>query len=171
MQADGSITVGGGAIKLSSGGDAINANKAFIQNGGALYAVKCINAIAVANALISGGETSIVASELGINASASVEVRDGYVITDTNLSAINCTQFFLVSGGTVLLNPPVDESKPVIASPSIITAGGNFVALGNVAVNATDTAYQYSVQSGFDKQNADTFNYHHSSCKKDRGAR
>ena len=156
MQANGSITVGGGAIKLSSGGDAINTDKAYIQNGGALYTVKCINAIAAANVLINGGEASIIASELGISATSRIEVRYGYVITDTTLSAVNSSEFFLVSGGTVLLNPPVDESKPVIASPSIITAGGNFVALGNVAVNATDTAYQYSVQSGFDKQNADT---------------
>ncbi len=156
IQADGSVIIGGGAIKLSSGENAVSAGKAYIQNAGALYIVKAINALYAANVLISGGETSIICSEIGINASANAELRDGYVITDTGLSAVSTADTLLVSGGTVLLNPPSDESKPVIDSPSIAIAGGHLMALGNVAVSATDASFQPAVESAFDKQNADT---------------
>ncbi len=156
LQADGSIIISGGAVKLSSGENAVSAGKAYLQQGGALYIVKAVNAIVATNALINGGETSIICSELGISASANAELRGGYVITDTGLSAISTADTLLVSGGTVLLNPPADESKPVITSPSVAVSGGNLVALGNTAVSATDTAFQPAIESSFDKQNADT---------------
>lgn len=156
LQADGSISVNGGAIKLSSGGDAVSAGKAFVQQGGALYAVKAVNAVNAANVLIAGGETSITASSLGINASAGIELREGYIITDTVSSAINASSHILVSGGIVLLNPPADESKPVIASPSVAIAGGNLVALGNTAASASDTDLQPAIEASFDKQSANT---------------
>ena len=159
LQADASIIISGGAIKLSSGESAVAAGKAYAQQNGAVYIVKGVNAINATNALLSGGETSIICSAVGINASASAEVRGGYLITDTGLSAVSTANFFLVSDGTVLLNPPVDEAQPVIASPSIITAGGNLVALGNVDVSLAETSHQLAVQATFDKQAADSSIY------------
>ncbi len=159
LQADGSVLIGGGAVKLSSGEDAISAGKAYVQTSGALYVTKAVNAISTANVLIDGGETSIICSELGFNASASAELRGGYVITDTGSSAVSTADTLLVSGGTVLINPPANESVPVINSPYIAIAGGHLVALGNVSVSAHDTALQPAVQCTFDKQNADTSLY------------
>lgn len=159
LQADGCAIINGGAIKLSSGENAVTAGKAYYQQGGALYITKAKNAINAVNALITGGETSIICTEIGIITSATAELRGGYVITDTGSSAVSAANTLLVSGGTVLLNPPSDESKPVVLSPALAIAGGNLVALGNVAVSASDTEIQLAVAASFDKQNAETTIY------------
>ena len=175
---EGSAVVNGGALTLASGDDAVHADVSVAINGGTVDITGSYEGLESAELAIRGGETTIVASDDGINGvsatsaqaagpggggaidgSVSLTISGGTAWLDAGGDGIDIGGNVTMSGGTVVVNgPTVQGNGPLDYDGTWDQSGGVLVAVGSagMAQAPSSTSSQLALASSFTTQSAGT---------------
>ncbi len=104
LHANGSVTVAGGSAAISSGDDGIHADKDMTVSGGTVQILQSYEGIEGENVRISGGVTTILASDDGVNAAGGTTAgnssRGGFDHTaSSSLIEVSGGEVYVTAGG------------------------------------------------------------------------
>lgn len=174
-----SISINGGTLALESGDDAIHADSQLNINGSTLSITKCYEGLEAAEININAGNTHIVSTDDGINASLGSSQDGGrgggFGMMQGDSSVVNFTGGYLymnaggdgfdsngnmnMSGGTLIIDGPTNGGNGAIDYGGKFTmTGGLIIATGSSAMAETvsNTSTQYCLALTFSSKSANT---------------
>jgi hypothetical protein len=156
----GDLLVLDGTFSITTKDDAFHADANLIVSGGSIDVLSSYEGIEGQTVEISGGETSICSTDDGINAvnsdlSTNEQKSVCQILIDGGLTYVNAygdgvdsNGGMLMSGGTLMISGPVDNSNGALDSENgIEVTGGTLVAIGSSGMVETPTtnSTQYCV--------------------------
>ena len=166
IHSNGNITINGGISSLAAGGDGIHADNIIDITTGFVDITKSYEGIEAAVINISGGETAVISSDDGFNATdgttqqggmgtysngVELNISGGLVYVDAQGDGLDSNGNMNVCGGTVLVNGPTNSGNGALDSNGeILVNGGIFIAAGSsgMAEAPTENSAQYCVSAG-----------------------
>lgn len=146
------VRIAGGTITATSGDDGVHADSVLEISGGKIDITKSYEGLEAQKITISGGDTSVVSSDDGINAaggtdsltgrptqdsfnsanSAVIEITGGQVIVNASGDGIDSNGTLTISGGTVIVSGPTDSGNGAFDTDgTFIINGGNILGIGS----------------------------------------
>ena len=167
LHSNGDISITDGTLTLTAGDDGIHADSALSISGGAVDITESYEGIEAASISISDGMVKVRASDDGFNASdgteqggmgryssgAAVDISGGTVYVDADGDGLDSNGDLNISGGTVIVNGPVNGANGALDSNGEIkVTGGLVIAAGSsgMAEYPGEKSTQYSVSATFD---------------------
>lgn len=166
IHSNGNITINGGTSSLAAGGDGIHADNIIDITAGFVDITKSYEGIEAAVINISGGETSLISSDDGFNATDGVtqqggmgtysqgvelNISGGTLYVDAQGDGLDSNGNMTISGGTVLVNGPTNGGNGALDGNGEMTVnGGILIAAGSSQMAETPSANstQYCVSAG-----------------------
>lgn len=139
VHATGNIGIGAGTLTLTAGDDGIHADADLTIEGGTVAIENSNEGLEAMTINIYGGDTTVVATDDGINAAGDTEmgnylvnIAGGTLTVTADGDGIDSNGTIAVSGGTTLVAGPTNDGNGALdyASSATIT-GGTFVACGS----------------------------------------
>ncbi|MBO7761905.1 MAG: carbohydrate-binding domain-containing protein [Clostridia bacterium] len=156
IHSDLSVEIGDATLTLSTADDAIHANDTLRIAAGRITVSSCYEGLEARHVRIDGGSIAIRANDDGINAlggtdttvgdefasgDGSITVTGGTVSIRAARDAIDAKGSLLLSGGTLLLESPVEGgASPLSYTASATVTGGTVIGVGSSAAPAAFTS-------------------------------
>ncbi len=161
----GNITISGGTISVASDDDGVKADQDLLVTGGIINVTKSYEAYEANRVLVEGGESTLYASDDGINAAETgsytplVKISGGLndvTVPSGDTDTIDSNGSFEMTGGTLILRngsnggyqPQTGGTLDVDGTISV--NGGTLVAIGQIGETVNGSIYNAStsLQSG-----------------------
>lgn len=168
------ITVNGGQFKISSGDDGIHADNSLTINNGTINIAKSYEGVEALKIIVNGGELTVVSSDDGMNAAggsddsavegrpgqntfgatngANITINGGYIYLNASGDGIDSNDTINMTGGTLIIDGPVNDGNGAIDYETSFTATGGFiVAAGSsgMAETLSSSSSVYSIMTNF----------------------
>ncbi|MBR7083708.1 MAG: carbohydrate-binding domain-containing protein [Oscillospiraceae bacterium] len=140
LHSKGSVWIAGGMATFNAGNKGIHAGETVTVSDGTVNIAQSYEGVEAASILISGGTVLLNASDDGFNASdgsdqgargdavnASLEISGGYVYVNADGDGLDSNGKMIISGGTVLVDGPVNDGNGALDSNNGITVSGGFL--------------------------------------------
>ena len=158
------VEISGGFSTLCAGDDGIHADKTVSITEGSVTVTRSYEGIEGAVIDVSGGVVQVCSDDDGFNASdgtsqgamgtysenAKINISGGFVYVDAEGDGLDSNGDMTVSGGTILINGPVNGGNGALDSNSeIIVTGGLLIAAGSsqMAEYPGEGSEQYSISA------------------------
>ncbi|WP_062319595.1 carbohydrate-binding domain-containing protein [Halolactibacillus sp. JCM 19043] len=156
------IQIDGGTVVLSSGDDGIHADNVLTINAGELTVEKSYEGIEANIVTIHDGSLNITSTDDGMNAGTGASngetgylaIHGGDITIDASGDGIDSNTTVDMTGGTVIVNGPVDGGNGALDYDETFTiSGGTLIAAGSSAMaqGPSDTSSQPSIVYQFDQ--------------------
>jgi len=167
IHADGSIKICGGSFSLKSGDDGIHAENTLQITKGEINIEKCFEGLEAYQISISGGNTSIVADDDGVNASADstsdffkslfvenasgkLEIKGGVLSVYSKGDSLDSNGVMHLTGGTVFVFRPQGKGEDIIDCDSSREVNGTaliVVGTGDSAENVASDSDAFEIKN------------------------
>lgn len=147
IHSNGSVTIAGGTSELSAGDKGIHGDSSAEISDGTVKILTSYEGIEASSINICGGELEIRSSDDGFNASdgstsqkgmgtytdgVQINISGGYVYVDADGDGLDSNGDMTISGGTVLVDGPVNGANGALDGNGEITvSGGLLIAAGS----------------------------------------
>jgi hypothetical protein len=156
------LQIDGGTVVLSSGDDGIHADNVLTINGGELTVEKSYEGIEANIITIHDGSLNITSTDDGMNAGTGASngetgylaIHGGDITIDASGDGIDSNTTVDMTGGTVIVNGPVDGGNGALDYDETFTiSGGTLIAAGSsgMAQSPSDNSSQPSIVYQFDQ--------------------
>lgn len=155
----GNINISGGTITIATDDDGVKADQDLVVSGGTISVTKSYEAYEANRVLIEGGESTLYASDDGINATETgsytplVQISGGLsdvTVPSGDTDTIDSNGDFKMTGGTAILrNGSTGGYQPQTGGTldvdgNISVTGGTFIAIGQIGEKVSDSTYNTS---------------------------
>ncbi len=133
VHCNGTVTISGGALALSTGDDGVHADGALTITGGAIRVSECYEGIEGDTISVSGGDIVVISED------------DGFNSTGTSGTGIS------ISGGMVLIRAGGDglDANTTASYAGLVMSGGDVIVISNGPSDAAiDTERGYTFTGG-----------------------
>ncbi len=167
------VRIAGGTITAMTGDDGVHAGFVLEISDGKIDIMQSCEGLEAQNITITGGDISIVSADDGINAAdgtdslngrptqdnfnsanmASIEIMGGQVMVNASGDGIDSNGILTVSGGTVIVSGPTDNSNSLFDTEGeFVINGGNVLGIGSsgMMVIPSTNSTQNSISVGFE---------------------
>ncbi len=136
IHADVSATIAGGTVTITAGDDALHADQTLDVAGGTIDVLASYEGLESAVLTISGGDTSVVSSDDGVNGAGgdanSLTISGGTLYVDGQGDGVDINGSITMSGGTVVvIGPTMEGNAPIDYDGSFQISGGFLLATGS----------------------------------------
>lgn len=173
LHTGGSIVIDGGSFTVDSGDDAFHADLDVVVNDGVIAVNSCYEGLEGRRVVVNGGETSLTASDDGVNAAkakteeeeadvpggsgdgsmendteAYIKITGGTLEVDAEGDGLDSNGSLFLSGGTVYVNGPVSDGDGALDyNGGADITGGTIIAVGSsgMAQGFSDSSTQCSI--------------------------
>ena len=162
IHSDNDVVLAGGSITISTGDDAVHADDSLLVSGGTLDITESYEGLEALAITIAGGNSSVVASDDGVNGSggdATLTITGGTLLVDAAGDGLDVNGSITMTGGTVLVNGPTEQMNGAIDYDGTFDiSGGLLVAVGSSGMLQAPTqgSSQLSLMATFDTQQGGT---------------
>lgn len=167
VHSNGDVVISGGTLILTAGDDGIHGGSNITISDGAVTITESYEGIEGAVIEVSGGTVKLKSTDDGINVSngtpqvgmgtysesVQLNISGGSVYVDAEGDGLDSNGDMTISGGTVIVDGPVNGGNGALDSNNGITVtGGTLIAVGSsqMAEYPDSTSTQYTVSSTFD---------------------
>lgn len=159
----GLVMINAGTVNLNAGDDAIHAEGDLVVAGGNLTVNSSVEGLEGANVVIAGGQTSIISSDDGVNATSGttatasggaaggpggglggessdgsqVVITGGHLSVDAEGDGLDSNGAITMTGGEVVIAGPTRNDNGAIDATSVTISGGSLVAAGSAGMMVT----------------------------------
>lgn len=174
LHSNGALNISGGTLTLSTGDDGVHADGALLIAGGSIDILQSYEGLEGLNVTVKSGDIRLKASDDGINSAGGsdsggmrpgdrfnsfqnnsdvfIKIEGGAVYIDASGDGIDSNGNVYMTGGTLLINGPVDGGNGALDyEGSFEMSGGLLIAAGSsaMALNISQSSGQCGVMANF----------------------
>ncbi len=176
VHSNGNVAISGGVFAISSGDDGIHADADLHIAGGEISIALSYEGIEAAVMTVDGGTIRVVASDDALNVAGGADgssvngragqnaftvnennrlyLNGGHIVLDSGGDGLDCNGRVYMTGGTVVVNGPVNDGNGAVDYLGEFTVSGGFlVAVGSsgMAQAPSESSTQASIMVNFDQ--------------------
>ncbi len=156
VHSNGNVDITGGTITLASGDDGIHSDDTLTISDGSLTITESYEGLEAVSIYIKGGDTSVTASDDGLNASdgtgdtmgfgwnvsgdtdVNLYVQGGTLYVNAGGDGLDSNGGLYIQGGVTIVDGPTDSSNgPLDSGTTIEVTGGTILAIGSSGMAET----------------------------------